>query len=94
MMASKKKPQKRVMNTSRWVEQRAFAEEVGLRVRERMQELGLNAMNVAARCECHLARIEQIKRGDGCPSLYLGIQLAAALDVTIDWLAGLSESKN
>lgn len=72
---------------TRWDLQATYAKELGMRISDRMAEINMTASQLSKRCDCHVSRIDQMRRGKGCPTLYFAMQLAAALEVSVDWLA-------
>jgi len=64
------------------------------RIRERRKQLGLSQEELAARLELDQKQISKWENGHGNPTAQTLIHLAQTLDVTIDWLVGLTSNPN
>lgn len=64
---------------------------VGVRVKERREALGLSQRQLADRCGVSSPMICWIERGTKQPSLQLGYILAEVLETTVSWLLGINE---
>jgi transcriptional regulator with XRE-family HTH domain len=62
------------------------------RIRERRTQLGWSQEELAARLRTDQKQISKWEHGRGNPTAQTLILLAEVLEVTIDWLVGLSET--
>ena len=65
---------------------------LGERIKERREALGLSQRQLAERVEVSSPMICWLERGTKSPSLQLGYKLAEVLEVSVAWLLGVSES--
>jgi len=66
-----------------------FNSQVGERVRQRRKELGLRQEDVAKQLNRNLNTVSGIENGKYMASFPQAVILAAALDCSLDWLAGV-----
>jgi transcriptional regulator with XRE-family HTH domain len=64
------------------------------RIRERRKQLGLSQEELAERLQLDQKQISKWENGLGNPTAQTLINLAKTLDVTIDWLVGLTDYPN
>ncbi len=59
---------------------------IGVRLRDRRQDLCLTLRDVGERCEVTLTHLWRIETGQSSPSLAVLWRLSRALGVSIDWI--------
>lgn len=64
---------------------------IGQRIRSRRQSLGLTLKDVADREGLHTGNLSELENDKYLPSVPALIALSRALDVSVDWLLGLSQ---
>ena len=66
-------------------------ERLGNRLKERRGELGLTQSELANLCLVSRKTINTVENGVFVPSTLLALKLAAALNVTVEWLFWIEE---
>lgn len=65
-----------------------FALEVGVKVKERREELGMTQAQFAAKLQCTQSEVSKIEAGKRAISVELGNSLAEALGKDYEWILG------
>lgn len=73
------------------IDEKAFNEQVGIRVRQRRKELGLRQEDVAKAMSRNVNTVSGIENGKYMASFPQAVILAAVLDCSLDWLAGVKK---
>ncbi|MEO8392956.1 MAG: helix-turn-helix transcriptional regulator [Chloroflexota bacterium] len=60
-------------------------------MRTRRVELGLSQERLAERAQINQSTVSLLERGDQMPTLNSLIQLTQALDISMDWLLGITD---
>ena len=71
------------------IDEKAFNEQVGVRVRQRRKELGLRQEELAKALNRNANTVSGIENGKYMASFPQAVLLAASLDCSLDWLAGV-----
>lgn len=71
-----------------------IVERFSTRLRERREELKLTQADLARKCGAHAQGIWQWEHAYHEVGVCSAVKLAAALEVPVDWLLGLSDNKN
>lgn len=66
-------------------------EELGARIRKRREERGLKQADIAAGLTVSAQAVSKWERGENAPDIALLPKLSSLLDVSVDWLLGLTE---
>ena len=61
------------------------------RLRTRRVELGLTQESLAERAQINQSTVSLLERGDQAPTLNSLIQITQALDISMDWLLGVTD---
>lgn len=70
-----------------------FASDFGERVRAAREEVRLSQLSLSKILGCHYTFVAHIEAGRRLPSLETLANISAALQVSADWLLGLSEEQ-
>lgn len=64
---------------------------LGARVKKAREAMGLSQMELAGEVEISQSAIKFLENGTRCPTFAVMTSIAARLNVSLDWLAGMSE---